>query len=203
MAESTKSFRTLKKPSGPCLFKEQKSRFIGLAYPADSIEKTKSILEDLKKTYRDASHISYAYRIGWDPTEVRANDDGEPTYSAGVPILGQIESNDLFNVLICVVRYYGGVKLGVGGLIQAYKRAAQESIGQAGVFLKKPQRQLELRFEYPQLDVVMRMISQHQLRVKKQDMHLDCRLILNIKSERYSEIKELFSAIEGVSIRLL
>ncbi|WP_445385239.1 IMPACT family protein [Robiginitalea sp. IMCC44478] len=203
MPGSTKSYRTLKKPSGPCLFKEQKSRFIGLAYPADSIEKTKSILEDLKKSYRDASHICYAYRIGWNPTEVRANDDGEPTYSAGAPILGQIESHELFNVMVCVVRYYGGVKLGVGGLIQAYKRAAQESIGQAGVFLKRPVRQVELHFEYPQLDNVMRMISQHQLSIQQQDMHLDCRLILNIKPEHDLEIKELFGAIEGVSIRLL
>ena len=203
MQGSTKSYRTLIKPSGPCLFKEQKSRFIGLAYPADSIEKTKSILEDLKKTYRDASHICYAYRIGWNPTEVRANDDGEPTYSAGAPILGQIESHELFNVMVCVVRYYGGVKLGVGGLIQAYKRAAQESIGQAGILLKRPVRQVELRFEYPQLDSVMRMISQHQLSLQQQDMHLDCRLILNIKPEQDLEIKELFGAIEGVSIRLL
>jgi putative IMPACT (imprinted ancient) family translation regulator len=91
----------------------------------------------------------------------------------------------------------------VGGLIQAYKRAAQESIGQAGVYMKKPIRQLELRFEYPQLDAVMRVISQHQLPLQQQDMHLDCRLILNIKPERNTKIKELFSAIEGVSFRLL
>lgn len=203
MSGIPKSYHTLKKPSGPCLFKEQKSRFIGLAYPADSIEKSQSILEVLKKSYRDASHICYAYRIGFSPAEVRMNDDGEPTYSAGAPIMGQIESYGLFNVIVCVVRYYGGVKLGVGGLIQAYKKGAQDSIEQAGVILQKPLLLAELSFEYPQLDMVMRTISQQQLNIHQQEMHLHCRLVLQISPERYTEIQKLFGAIEGVLVRII
>ncbi|MEJ2585900.1 MAG: YigZ family protein, partial [Robiginitalea sp.] len=161
-------FKTIIKSSGPFLYKDRKSKFLGWVFPAKSPDHAIKRVETLREKYPDATHICYAYRTGVEKPMVRMNDDGEPAYSAGTPIYHQIESEELFNVLVCVVRYYGGTKLGVGGLIQAYREAARGVLEEARIVTRVPVCILTLDFEYPLLDAVMRFISQHQLKLRSQ-----------------------------------
>lgn len=194
----TESYKTLSGPYGPAVLKERKSKFLGYAFPVRTREGVARQLESLRTTYPDATHICYAFRIGLRQPETRMNDDGEPAYSAGAPIFGQIEAFDLQNVLVCVVRYYGGTKLGVGGLIQAYRDAARKCLEEAPVVLKEPSRALELRFGYGSLDAVMRTLAHHQLAIEQQDMALRCRVVLRVPAAREEAVYELFQAIQGV-----
>ncbi len=194
----TEPYKTLSAPCGPVLLKERKSKFLGYAFPVRSREEVAAQLESLRATYPDATHICYAFRIGLRPPETRMNDDGEPAYSAGAPIFGQIEAFDLHNVLVCVVRYYGGTKLGVGGLIQAYRETARNCLQEAMVVLKEPSRTLGLYFGYEALDAVMRTIAHNQLSIDRQEMALRCRVYLKIPAAREAGVFELFQAIPGV-----
>lgn len=202
MESAAASFKTLYRPSGPCLLKERKSKFIGYAYPVASAEAAQQQVQALWKEYPDATHICYAYRIGNDPPQIRINDDGEPAHSAGSPIFGQIEAFDLQHVLICVVRYYGGTKLGVGGLIQAYRESARLCLEQADIREVRPQTLLTLSFEYASLDAVMRVISQHQLEILDQQMHLSCTIKLAAIPENLPAILEAFGPLSGVDLRV-
>jgi len=161
-------------------------------------EEAREHLSALWQRYPDATHICYAYRIGLRQPETRMNDDGEPAYSAGAPIFGQLESFDLHNVLVCVVRYYGGTKLGVGGLIQAYRETARMCLEEAPVVVREPVRVLQLDFGYDSLDAVMRTLSQHQLSLQSQQMDLRCRMHLQVAEQRAEGVMELFQAIAGV-----
>lgn len=194
----TESYKTLTGPCGPVLLKERKSKFLGFAFPAGSREEAREHLSALRDRYPDATHICYAYRIGLRQPETRMNDDGEPAYSAGAPIFGQLESFDLYNVLVCVVRYYGGTKLGVGGLIQAYRETARSCLEQAPVVIREPERVLRLDFGYDSLDAVMRTISQQQLPIQYQQMELRCQLHVQVAEPRAEAVMELFQAIAGV-----
>lgn len=173
-------YRTIAREEGPYQFKERKSKFLGWAFPVNSPEEVAQQVGKLWKKYPDATHICYAYRVGVETPSVRMNDDGEPAYSAGAPIYHQIDSENLFNVLVCVVRYYGGTKLGVGGLIQAYRETARGVLGEAQIVTRVPVCILTLDFEYPLLDAVMRFVSQHQLDLRSQRMELDCSLELEV-----------------------
>jgi uncharacterized YigZ family protein len=194
-------YRTIDRPSGPFLLKERKSKFLGWVFPASNPGEAASQIDTLWKKYPDATHICYAYRIGVENPMVRMNDDGEPAYSAGAPIYNQIESEQLFDVLLCVIRYYGGTKLGVGGLIQAYREAARGVLEQARVVNRVPVCKLTLDFEYPLLDAVMRFVSQHQLKLRSQRMELDCSLELEVPLERCGEILEGIHGLGGVKVR--
>ena len=194
----TEAYKTLSGPQGPVLLKERKSKFLGFAFPAASREEAREQLSALRERYPDATHICYAYRIGLRRPETRMNDDGEPAYSAGAPIFGQLESFDLHNVLVCVVRYYGGTKLGVGGLIQAYRETARKCLEQAPVVIREPSRILRLHFDYGALDAVMRTISQHQLCIQDQQMRLTCQMQIRVAEHRADGVMELFQAIAGV-----
>lgn len=196
----TEPYKTLADPCGPVLLKERKSKFLGYAFPVQSREEAARHLEALWAAHADATHICYAFRIGLRQPETRMNDDGEPAYSAGAPIFGQIEAFDLQNVLVCVVRYYGGTKLGVGGLIQAYRETARNCLETARFTVKEPSRTLELRFGYQALDAVMRTISHHQLTIDSQDMSLRCRVFISVPAAREAEVSELFRAIQGVTM---
>jgi uncharacterized YigZ family protein len=178
MEKKNKSFKTISRPAGPVLLREKKSKFLGLAFPAASVADAEATLSSLRKDYADASHVCYAYRIGIEQPLVRMNDDGEPAYTAGSPILGQITSVGLYDILVCVVRYYGGTKLGAGGLTQAYREAARGVLGAAPVIRLKSVCLLRLRFGYPSLDDVMGFISQNRLEISHREMGLDCTLEL-------------------------
>ena len=150
-------------------YKEKGSKFLGFAYPVQSEDDVKSKIQELKKKYFDARHHCFAYVLGADKKRFRAFDDGEPNHSAGDPILGQIRSNDLTNVLIVVVRYFGGTKLGVGGLISAYKRAAEECIGNAIIVEREVTEEIKLSYEFSASAEVMRLVKEFDIIIRSQD----------------------------------
>jgi uncharacterized YigZ family protein len=200
MPNRINSFKTISGPAGPFLLREKKSKFLGLAFPAASVEAADQQLSDLRKQYADATHVCYAYRIGTEDPKTRMNDDGEPAYTAGSPIFGQITSADLYDVLVCVVRYYGGTKLGAGGLTQAYRDSARGVLENARVVKKRAVCVLRLEFDYPSLDEVMGFISQNRLRVKTREMGLACMLELLVAPEKSEALLERIKTIPGVRI---
>ena len=157
-----------------CLLKEKQSKFYGYAFPISDIESVKSSIDSLKKTHHSARHFCYAYQIGVQDLVYRVNDDGEPRNSAGIPIYGQIQSFDLTNILIVVVRYFGGTKLGVGGLVSAYKECAKLTIESNTIITKEITIKIQLKFDYLLMNKVMRVIKEHNLEILNQQMHTSC-----------------------------
>jgi uncharacterized YigZ family protein len=177
---ASNNFWTIAAPT-ESLYKEKGSKFIGLAYPVSSEEEIKEILARLRKTYFDAHHHCYAYQLGTTGHQYRANDDGEPNHSAGDPILGQIRSAGLTNVLVIVVRYFGGIKLGVSGLISAYRLAAAEALKAATVLEKTEMANLEIIFDYEQMNAIMGIVKDFKLTITEQDFNISCRLIVAVR----------------------
>lgn len=175
-------YKTIAK-EGRSLFKDRGSKFLGFAYPVDSEHSIKERLDQLRKSYHDARHHCYAYVLEPDGRLYRANDDGEPVNSAGKPILAQIEGRSLKNVLVVVVRYFGGTLLGVGGLIQAYRKAASEAIEKGEIIIKHIHINCRLWFEYHSMDAVMRIIKEHRLNQWDQQFELSCSLMVSIRKE--------------------
>ncbi|MFM1879578.1 MAG: hypothetical protein RLZZ241_2444 [Bacteroidota bacterium] len=194
------SFKSIAAPCGPVIYKERKSKFIGFGFNVNEVSAVKSVLESLRSRYPDAAHICYAYKIGLQNPEIRMNDDGEPSYSAGAPIYGQIEAFDLENILICVVRYFGGTKLGVGGLIQAYRETARMCLETAEISQIQPMLKLVLEFEYNNIDSVMRILAQHQLELANQTMNLSCSITIRVAESEFKEICALFQTIKDIKI---
>ncbi len=184
-------------------YKEKGSKFIALAYQVHSEEEVKAILAELKKRYYDARHHCYAYSLGADMGRFRANDDGEPNHSAGDPILGQIRSAGLSNILLVVIRYFGGTKLGVGGLINAYKTAAAEAIANATVIQRHETLLVQARFEYPQMNDVMSLVKEYDLVVRAQQFELACRLTLEVRKAMQQEVTAKLADIAGVETQVL
>ncbi|MDC6354287.1 MULTISPECIES: IMPACT family protein [unclassified Robiginitalea] len=200
--EQNLSFRTLKAPCGPSEYRDRKSKFLGYAYPVNTTSGAQELVDALWREHPGAAHICYAYRIGVRQPEIRMQDDGEPANSSAPPIFGQIESYDLHNVLVCVVRYYGGVKLGVGGLIQAYREAAKSCLELGRIEVRRPSAVLVLRFTYDDLDAVLRIVDQQRLRVVRREMALSCRMDLEIPLSDLNRIREVFGPLPEVSIEV-
>ncbi len=200
MEKKNKSFRTISATAGPVLLREKKSKFLGLAFPAPAVADAEAALSSLRKDYPDASHICYAYRIGPEDPIIRINDDGEPAHTAGSPILGQITSAGLYDVLVCVVRYYGGIKLGAGGLVQAYREAAREVLRHALVIRRKRVCLIRLRFGYPSLDDVMGFISQNRLQISHREMGLECSLELEVPPDTCDNYLLRLRNISGIEV---
>ena len=185
------------------IYKEKGSKFISYLFPVYSEQEVKDKLEEIKKIEHDARHHCYAYLINPDKSVQRSNDDGEPSFTAGKPILGQIQSNDLTNILIVVVRYFGGVKLGVSGLIRSYKTAASDAISQ-GVFITKTiKEQYKVSFKYPLMNDVMRLIKEHNLEVVNTDFQIDCNLIFAVPKSKADNLLETFKKNHELKIRYL
>jgi len=197
------TYNTIIEPSPEVLFKDRNSKFFGYAFPITTEDEVKEHLEELKKKHHQARHWCYAWQIGKeeDQRQFRANDDGEPSNSAGMPIYGQIQSFDVTNVLVVVVRYFGGTKLGVGGLIQAYKTAAQLALESAGIVERTIDKIFELKFDYPEMNVVMRLIKEHNLNIIAQELALDCKIFLSVRQRMADEIYDKFSNIYKVEIK--
>lgn len=195
MAEDT--YLTLSRTS-ESLYKEKGSKFIGLAYPVASEQDIKDILDELHKKYYDARHHCYAYIIGPQGEKYRANDDGEPNHSAGDPILGQIRSNNLTNTLVVVLRYFGGTKLGVSGLISAYKIAAAEAIEANEIIEEVIQERVEVRYGYESTNEVMRLVKEFDLQILEQEFTADCRLILAVRQSLHAQLLESLEKLEDV-----
>ncbi len=197
------TFKTLSKPSTEVLFKDRNSKFYGLAFPVSTEDDVKAKLAQVKEQHRSARHWCYAYQIGIEEIAYRVNDDGEPNNSAGQPIYGQIQAFDLTNVLIVVVRYFGGVKLGVGGLINAYRSTAQLALESSKIITKFITTTFLIQFEYKDMNKVMRIIKQHQLNVISQEQYLDCKLTIDVRKKDSEAIKTIFDGIHGVEIKEL
>jgi len=155
-------------------YKEKGSKFIAKAFPAATVGEVQEILDALRKEYHDARHHCYAYQLEPDASLYRANDDGEPNHSAGDPILGQIRSLELTNTLVVVIRYFGGTKLGVSGLINAYKTAAAEALAKARVIRVEVRQAVEFHFSYPETNEVMKLIGKYEVKVSQQHFEINC-----------------------------
>jgi len=181
------------------LFKDNGSRFIAQAWPVESEERVKEIVDGLKKEYHDARHHCYAYRIGLDGSTWRANDDGEPSGSAGRPILGQIDSAGLSDVLVVVVRYFGGIKLGIPGLIRAYKTATADALAQASVVEKVAGKDFRVEFPYLSMNAVMKVAKDLSLPQRDQSFAGHCSMVLRVRLSLEDPFRERMSGIEGLT----
>lgn len=197
--EEITSYKTLSGRSEG-MYKEKGSKFIGIAVPCFSEAEAKAYLENWKKEHHQARHLCYAYRFGADKSVFRANDDGEPNNSAGAPILGQIQSFDLTNVLVGVVRYYGGTKLGVGGLINAYRTAAQEAIEAGKVVERTLHSFLELQFGYDIMPHLMNLVKENDWQIDQQVFEESCLLEIQVPLENTSFAIDLIEKTGKVEI---
>lgn len=188
------SFRTISLPSEG-IYTEKRSKFLAFAIPVENVEEIKDIVAQYQKKYYDARHVCYAYMLGAERTEFRANDNGEPSGTAGKPILGQINSNELTNILIIVVRYFGGIKLGTSGLIVAYKQAAAEAIAAAEIIEKTVDTDITFLFEYPFMNDVMRIVKEENPQIVNQGYDSDCSMTLRT---RKGNMPKLISRLEKV-----
>jgi uncharacterized YigZ family protein len=195
------TYRTITEPT-ESIYKEKGSKFLAFAYPVYSEEEIKEQLAELRKKYFDARHHCYAYTLGADKSRYRANDDGEPNHSAGDPILGQIRSADLSNILVVVIRYFGGTKLGVSGLINAYKTATADAIADATIIEKHETSLLQIHFEYPQMNDVMSLVKEFNLEVRNQQFELDCNLTIELRKSLQPEIIAKLENIDGVEVEV-
>ncbi len=197
------TYKTIKKPSNETLFKEKGSKFYGYAFPVKSEEEVKSHIEDLKKKHYNARHWCYAWQLGKTYETYRANDDGEPSNSAGMPIYGQLQSFDVTNTLVVVVRYFGGTKLGVGGLVQAYKTSAQMALENSIIVKRTINETFLLKFEYPEMNTVMRIIKDENLTILEQKMELRCEFEISVRKKDADRIFELFENTYKITIKKL
>ncbi|HJE88064.1 IMPACT family protein [Rikenella microfusus] len=188
------------------LYKDKGSRFLAFAYPIYSESDVKPIVEALKTKYYDARHHCYAWRLGIEASaggvRFRANDDGEPAGTAGRPILGQLLSRELTNLLVVVVRYFGGIKLGVPGLIAAYKEATADALASAEVVERTENREMTVEFPYPAMNRVMKAVKDMEPRVLGQDFDLSCRMRLSVRLRDAAALAERIGDIEGVNVSL-
>ena len=184
-------------------FRDKGSRFLAFAYPVQSEEDISEILASLKKEYHNARHHCYAWRLGTEVITFRANDDGEPSSTAGKPILGQLLSNELTNILVVVVRYFGGTLLGTGGLINAYRTATADAISNAKIITGVIEDKYKLKFSYKEMNDVMQIIKQENLNVLNTRFELDCELDFSVRKSESVRIREVFEKFYGVDIEYL
>ncbi len=177
-------------------YSEKRSKFLAFAIPVRSLDEVKEYLKFYEKKYFDARHVCYAYMLGAERTNFRANDNGEPSGTAGRPILGQINSFDLTDILLVVVRYFGGIKLGTSGLIVAYKAAAQEALNAAEIIEKTVDADITFFFEYPFMNDVMRIVKEESPEIISQDFDNNCRMTLRIRKSQFDRLKDRLQKVE-------
>jgi uncharacterized YigZ family protein len=183
------------------LYKEKGSKFLAFAYVVLDEDEIREKIADLRKKYFDARHHCYAYILGESGDKYRANDDGEPGHSAGDPILGQIRSHGLTNTLIVVVRYFGGTKLGVSGLIHAYKTTARNAIENNEIVEKFILAQICIEFEYPLMNQVMKVVKDHDLNLISQQLDLSCAMTLGVRLSHLEQVRKILSEIQGIIVK--
>ncbi len=181
------------------LYKDKGSKFYAFAYPVQTVEQIKEILAEKRKEYYDARHVCYAYMLGYECNVFRANDDGEPSGTAGRPILGQINSSNLTDILIIVVRYFGGTLLGTSGLIQAYKTSAAEAIAAATIEERIVEKTFVSKFGYQDLNAVMRIMKDFDLAIVNQVQEVDCTLYFRIRLSDIDRVRDRFDKLDFVS----
>lgn len=199
--DSTDSFKTIAYASDEILFKEKNSKFYGYAFPISSEEEVKTLIEPLRKKHFNAVHFCYAFQTGTNPIYFRANDDGEPSNSAGMPIYGQIQSFAVTNILVVIVRYFGGTKLGVGGLISAYRTAAQMTLEISSIITKTINVHFLLAFDYKNMNKVMRVIKEKNLEIIAQKMELNCEIEIATRKKNAETIFNTFNSMFEIVIK--
>jgi len=196
-------FKTIKSASEETLFKDKNSKFYGFAFPVNNEDQVKNELEKVKKIHPNAGHHCYAYQIGVEDIIYRANDDGEPNNSAGMPIYGQIQSFDITNVLIVVVRYFGGAKLGVSGLINAYRSSAKITIESSEIIEKIVEVYFKIIFDYDMMSKVLRILKEKNIEIIQQKLELNCEYIIAVRKKESKSILEFFKNLYKVEIEAL
>jgi len=193
------TFKTIEKPSEG-YFKDKGSKFLAYVFPVNNEEEIKEQLTRIKKEHHSARHHCYAWRLGSEEIQFRANDDGEPSSTAGKPILGQLQSFGVTNVLLVVVRYFGGILLGASGLINAYRTAAADALNNATIKTQLIERFFEVQFNYENLNDVMLIIKQENLNVVKTQFEESCRLVFSVKKSEAQRVEKIFENFYGVHI---
>lgn len=201
--EFNDTFKTISFPSEEILFKEKNSKFFGYAFPILSENEVKPIVEILRKQHPNAGHYCYAYQIGTDTLIFRANDDGEPSNSAGMPIYGQIQSFSVTNVLIVVARIFGGTKLGVGGLISAYKTTAQLTLESCEIIEKTIDIHYLIAFDYKNINKVMRVIKEKNIEIVNQKMEMSCEIEIITRKKNAEMVFDIFNLMFEITIKKL
>lgn len=196
-------YKTIVKPSNEVLFKDKNSKFFGYAFPVKTEDDIKSYINTLKKTHHSARHWCYAYQLGTATYIYRVNDDGEPSNSAGMPIYGQIQSFGVTNILIVVVRYFGGIKLGVGGLIHAYKTAAQMVLEASNIIEETINVLFCVIFEYKNMNKVMRIIKEKRINIVDQKMELNCEITISVRQKEVNTVFKIFDQLYEIEIETL
>ncbi len=195
------TYKTLAGPAGPSEFKDRGSKFLGYGFPVHSEADVKRLVEQIRRAHHKARHWCYAWRIGPEPAAERANDDGEPARSAGQPILQQIRARELTDTLVVVVRYFGGVKLGVGGLIRAYKAAASKVLDMAEIMEKPITQRLHIRFDYDRMNTVMKIIKRFGGQIRRQNAGQQVEIEAEFEPEKIEAVKEQLNNWEGVEVK--
>ena len=196
-------YKTIEKPSIETLFKDRNSKFYGYAFPVKTEDDVKTSLELLRKKHHTAGHFCYAWQLGVEFIRFRANDDGEPSNSAGMPIYGQIQSFEVTNILVVSVRYFGGTKLGVGGLINAYRSSARLALESSIIKEKTIDIFYQLNFQYDLMSKVMRIFKENSIIIKHQKFEIDCEMIIAVRKSNAKKVFEIFKAFYKVEIQVL
>ena len=199
--ESKDTYKTIVTKTEAVLYKDKNSKFFGYAFPVLNETEIKAHLGALKKEHHAARHWCYAYQLGTEKITYRANDDGEPNNSAGMPIYGQIQSFDVTNILIVIVRYFGGVKLGVGGLIHAYKTTAQITLESGDIIEKTININYLITFDYKNMNTVMRIIKEKNLTIINQKLEMDCQISISVRKKEAKTIFEIFNRLFEIDIK--
>ncbi len=195
------TYNTIAFPSPEILYKEKNSKFFGYAFPVTNEDEIKEHLDVLRKQHHGAVHFCYAFQLGTETLYFRANDDGEPSNSAGMPIYGQIQSFGVTNVLVVVVRFFGGIKLGVGGLISAYRTSAQMALAEAEIIEKTIDVSFEVTFDYKNINKVMRVIKEKNLNIVSQEMNESCKIIISTRKKNAEMIFDIFNNLFEIGIK--
>ena len=201
MSQAKDSYLTISEPA-EAIYKERSSKFLTYAYPVETEEEIKELLDALRKQYYDATHHCYAYRLGPQGEQFRANDDGEPSGTAGKPILGQLLSAKVTNCLVVVVRYFGGTKLGVSGLIQAYKESAAEVLAVSNIIEKTVDKIITVDFSYISMNGVMRVIKEMNPHIEEQVFDNLCTMKLRIRESEADILIAKLEKVEGVTVEI-
>ena len=194
-------YKTIDKASTEALFKDRGSKFYGYAFPVTNEEEIKENIEFLKKQHYNARHWCFAWQLGMKYEKYRANDDGEPTNSAGTPIYGQLQAFEVTNILVVVVRYFGGTKLGVGGLIQAYKTTAKFALENSEIIQKTINEKFILQFNYSEMNKVMRIVKDEQISIINQKLDLNCMYTISVRKKEADKVFKLFNETYKVLIK--
>ena len=196
-------YKTITTPSIETLFKDRNSKFYGYAFPVNEETSIKDFLEFLRKKHHTARHFCYAWQLGTESVRFRANDDGEPSNSAGMPIYGQIQSFEVTNILVVSVRYFGGTKLGVGGLINAYRTSARLTLESSAIEEKTIDESFQLNFQYDLMSKVLRILKENSITITRQKLEMDCEIIIAVRKSHIQKIVKIFETLYRVEIKKL